>query len=45
MVDGAFEQPPNCEVYFVFSYTNIRGIDSFKFMQGAALRRSQRGKI
>jgi MarR family transcriptional regulator, lower aerobic nicotinate degradation pathway regulator len=30
--------PPNCEVYFVFSYINIRGIDSFKFMQ-AALRR------
>jgi MarR family transcriptional regulator, lower aerobic nicotinate degradation pathway regulator len=30
--------PPNCEVYFVFSYTNIRGIDSCKFMQ-AALRR------
>jgi len=26
-------QPPNCEVYFVFSYTNICGIDSFKFMQ------------
>jgi DNA-binding MarR family transcriptional regulator len=30
--------PPNCEVYFVFSYTKFRGIDSFKFMQ-VALRR------
>jgi DNA-binding MarR family transcriptional regulator len=30
--------PANCEVYFVFYYTNIRGIDSFKFMQ-APLRR------
>jgi MarR family transcriptional regulator, lower aerobic nicotinate degradation pathway regulator len=26
--------PANCEAYFVFSYTNIRAIDSFKFMQG-----------
>jgi hypothetical protein len=36
--------PANCEAYFVFSYNNIRAIDSFKFMQ-AALHRSCRGAI
>src|SRR5580704_7511275 len=34
---AAIRAAPNCEAYFVFSYTTIRAIDSFKFMQGRHL--------
>jgi hypothetical protein len=31
---GVRARPPDCAAYFVFFYTKIHGIDSFKFMQG-----------
>jgi len=37
-IAGAFSLQLKYEVYFVFSYTNIRAIDSIKFMQGCASR-------
>src|SRR5882757_4622134 len=36
-----FSLPAKCEVYFVFSYTNIRAIDSIKFMQGCGVARAR----